>query len=215
MRIPITALAAAAALAVSLTVASAAGAETTITLEPSPGENSFAPRQVTTSISDARFRWVWGAGGVGSVNPHDVVQDDGLFRSGPPKYSGEYEVTASAGTFPYVCTVHAPYMKGTLSVRPEGGENYPRPFRVGWAAREAETGKRFDVRYRVERRRSGARRAKRSAWRTWRRSTKRVAGTFGRRGKPVRVRKGLRYRFKVRSKGSGRSDWSPPLVVGP
>jgi plastocyanin len=212
------AVAAAAALAVLCAPAPGAGAETTITVEPSPGEESFAPRDVTTSLSDARFRWVWGSGGIGSIDRHDVLQTAELFSSGPPRRSGEFALSASAGRFPYICTIH-PGMRASLAVQPEAADGYPRPFRVFWGSHETQTGTHFDVRYKVERVGSLARRgkAKRSTWRVWRVDARRFSGVFGRRGKPVRVRGDRAYRFQARSKAGERrrSGWSPPLTVGP
>lgn len=220
MRIGRAGIATAAAWAALCAGAASAAAETTITVEPSPANNAFSPETVESTLSEAQFRWIWGAGGAGSVNPHDV-QDTATFGklifSGPPKNSGQFRITASAGRFPYYCSVHPVEMRASLAIRPEAAAGYPKPFRVSWGSPETETGKRFDVRYKVDGSAARARGARRSSWRTWREDTKSFSGVFGRRGKPERVRSGRTYRFQARSKNGNRnrSGWSPTLTVGP
>lgn len=221
-RIIRTGLAIAASWATLSVAAAGAAGETTITVEPTPANNAFSPETVQSTLSEAQFRWIWGAGGAGSVNPHDV-QDTStfgkLFLSGPPKNSGQFRIAASAGRFPYYCSVHPVEMRASLAVRPEAAAGYPNPFRVSWGSAETQTGSRFDVRYKVEgaSAAAGTRRKRRSAWRMWREDTKSFSGVFGRRGEPVKVRSGSTYRFQARSKAGrkAKSGWSPPLVVGP
>jgi hypothetical protein len=183
-----------------------AGAATTIVVEPAPGEDEYAPPRVVRPLAAASFRWLWGPEGAGTASPHDVEQNAGLFDSGTAVTSGEFVVAASAGGFPYFCSIHFG-MVGRLDVRPEGGEAYPRPFRVRWATPASETGRSFEVRYRA-----GA-----GAWRTWFRDTERGLAVFGRDRRPARVREGVAYRLQVRALRTRlkRSDWSPSLLVGP
>lgn len=48
--------------------------------------------------------------------PHDVVADDGSFKSETLEKDDEFAYTADkAGSFPYICSIH-PTMKGTLTV---------------------------------------------------------------------------------------------------
>jgi plastocyanin len=193
------------ALAVSAVVPAGAGAAAAITVEPTPGQNSFSPQQVTQPLGESTFTWTWGSGGAGTVSPHDVEQNALLFDSGQAKNMGSFEVTASAGAFPYFCSIHFG-MQGRVSVTPSGGEAYPKPFRVAWASKATETGKRFDVRFK----------AGDGRWKIWREDTRTLSGVFGRNGEPARVKDGTHYSFQARSLRTTRkrSDWSPPLAVG-
>jgi plastocyanin len=191
-----------AAVAVLLAVPASAGASVTITLGD---DNRYAPETAALDLGDGSFDWQWGPGGAGTVDLHNVIQDDALFSSGDAQSSrpGGYSVTASAGTYPYFCSIHFG-MEGVVSVRPvlaatDAGEG---PIRVSWAAPDTMTGSKYDVRYR-----SGKK------WKPWLESTKKLSGTFGKR-KP-KVKAGRSYRFEVRSRSGKkhRSDWSPQLVV--
>jgi plastocyanin len=189
-----------------LSLPAIASAATTIVVEPEPGEDSFAPSRVTRPLSDSAFRWIWGPNGSGSNDPHDVEQNAGLFDSGPPVTSDDFEVVASAGGFRYFCSIHFE-MVGRIDVQPAGGGAYPRPFRVQWARPASETGRRFDVRFKV----GGGR------WQSWLEETERRSALFGRRERPAEIRNGVPYRFQARALRTGRkrSDWSPALLVGP
>jgi hypothetical protein len=141
------------------------------------------------------FVFDWGAG---TLNPHNVRQDDRLFYSGAPKQTGTFDLLGvSAGTFPYYCEFHGNgIMEGVLKVEPDtfappgrGGTDSPS-FGVVWATKEAlTTGDQFDVRYRVND----------GPWRTWKQNTSRTQAIFGGNGRPVEVRPGRDYSFKARS----------------
>jgi plastocyanin len=182
-----------------------AQAAATITVEPTPNSNTYAPVRVTKSLDEAQFTWIWGPNGAGAVAPHDVMQDAGLFDSGTAVTEGRYELTASAGTFPYFCSIHFG-MEARIAVRPVAAGGYPDPFGVAWASDATETGRKFDVRFKVGKGR----------WQMWRNDTTGFKAIFGRGGRPVDVDAGKTYAFQARSVRTKRklSDWSPALKVG-
>jgi plastocyanin len=188
--------------AVLLAVPAVASASVTITLG---NDNRYAPESAALDLGDGSFDWVWGPGGAGTVELHNVVQDDALFTSGEPQSSraGGYSLTASAGTYPYFCVLHLG-MEGVVSVRPvlAATDTGQGPIRLSWATASTTTGSKYDVRYR-----SGKK------WKPWLEGTKKLSGAFGKR-KP-KVKAGRSYRFEVRSQSGKkhRSDWSPELVV--
>lgn len=191
-----------AALGAALAVPGAAGAATTITLLD---DNTYSPRNATQDLGEGGFLWEWGPGGVGTIERHDVRQDRGLFDSGAPvtqKPDG-FSAVPSAGSFPYHCSIHLG-MDGNVRVRPvAGGKTKGKGVRVSWASAETETGNRFDVRYRAGKK-----------WKLWRKKTRKQAGAFGRKGKPVKLKKKKAVRLQVRSRAGKRtSAWSPPLRV--
>jgi hypothetical protein len=74
------------------------------------------------------------------------------------------------------------------------------PFTVRWATDTTNTGSTWDVQYRI-----GF-----GKWRGWKFDISNFKGVFGRHDKPVTVKKGKRYSFRVRSrKGASASRWSP------
>lgn len=203
----------------ALPAAALAAAEITV------GDNFFRPDAVSADVSPAgetTFHWEWGPAGLGSANLHNVNQDDRLFRSGAPKRTGSYDLTASAGTYHYYCEVHGfpgGGQDGTLKVRPvvfpvaarDGGavsSGAAPVFDVRWASDQTETGDRYDVRYRV----------KGKKWRTWKEDTEQPSAIFGANG-PVPAKAGKTYEIKARSqKGKGekkRSSFSPPVSFPP
>jgi plastocyanin len=193
-----------AALAAALAAPSVTSASTTITIQDT---NSYNPASATLELGGGSFDWQWGPGGAGTVEPHNVVQDDGLFSSGAPVSADPdgYSVTASAGSYPYFCQIHFG-MVGRVNVRPVLGPTDPGqgPIRLSWATPATTTGDSYDVRYRAGKK-----------WKTWKSDTSKLAGTFGKKKKPVKVKTGRTYRFQVRSRSGRktRSKWSPELVV--
>jgi hypothetical protein len=141
----------------------------------------------------------------GAVHPHNVVQDAGLFTSGSPT-SGPIDFTAhpSAGSFHYVCQIHGPSMAGTIKARPAlTGTSIPT-IKVVWATEGTDTGRAFDVRYRI----NGG------DWTTWKNDTGGRQATFGANDQPIHVQTGPTYSFQARSekskaKPNKRSAWSP------
>ena len=86
--------------------------------------NSFTPSAKTVTAGSA-VQWAWNSctesGGVygGTTNcvTHDIVFDDGT-TSGQ-KDQGTYSRTfATAGTYPYHCSIHGTAMAGSITVTP-------------------------------------------------------------------------------------------------
>jgi plastocyanin len=196
----------AAGLAAALAAPAVSYAQTTITLE---NTNSFNPPSATLDLGAGSFDWEWGPGGVGTLDIHNVVQDDGLFTSGDPVRSDpdRFSVTASAGSFPYFCVVHIG-MEGEVSVRPvagvtAAGGGTSGGTRVAWADATTTTGNRYDVRYKAGKK-----------WKLWKKKTSKLSGSFGRNGKPVKLKRRVKLQARSRA-GKSRSDWSPTLVLQP
>jgi plastocyanin len=194
----------AAGLAAALAAPAVSHAQSTITLQD---DNTFNPPSATLDLGAGTFDWEWGPGGVGTLDLHNVVQDDGLFSSGDAVKSDPdgFSVTASAGAYPYYCDIHIG-MEGDVNVRPVLGpsDRGQGPIAVTWATAATTTGNSYDVRFR-----SGKK------WEKWKSDTSKLAGTFGKKKKPVKVKSGRSYRFQVRSRSGkkSRSGWSPELVV--
>jgi plastocyanin len=187
-------------------------------------DNGFYPGvtriPVSHGSSEIPVSWTW----CESIAPpgcpdfsndlHNVREDSRLFYSGGVQTDRPtpFERHFSAGTFHYYCEEHgspAGGMAGLVRVdllhadAPAG-----RPFTVRWAGHLTQTGSAFDVRFRVDDGR----------WRNWKTDIKAFKGTFGRDGRPVRVRPGRDYDFQARSQksisaGNRRSGWSPILEV--
>jgi hypothetical protein len=171
-----------------------------------------APRPFQTGAS---FRWQRGAGSNGD---HNVRQDAGLFNSGAPTSGSiNFSISASAGSFHYYCSAHgspAGGMTGVVKVRPIfSAAPTGNPFTVTWADSGTNTGKAFDVRYRV---------GTTGTFKTWKNDTTQKKAVFGLNGAPVAVQLGKTYQFQVRSEktaaspgNSKFSGWSPTLSVKP
>ena len=100
-------------------------------------------------------------------------------------------------------------MAGRVKVRPIAlADSLVGEIEVRWANASTDTGSRFDVRYRVDRRK----------WKTWKNDTASFHGAFGHNDRPVNYRPGRHnYKLKVRSERrrvKKRSDWSPVLRFG-
>lgn len=160
---------------------------------------SFSPRTANAAVGGNVH---WSATG---TDDHTVTQDRGLFDTGVAAAGINFTRKFSAGTFPYHCEEHGGVggvgMSGVVRVAPTTKAG-PRglPFTVAWAARGTNTGNRFDVQYRVG---SGA-------WKTWMRNTRARSKVFGARNRPVRLRRGKSYSFRVVSRSAaGNSGRSP------
>jgi plastocyanin len=176
-------------------------------------DNFFQPQAPAARAfqTGASFHWQRGAG---STLPHNVRQDAGLFRSGNLT-SGpiNYSISASAGTYHYYCELHgspAGGMAGVVKVRPiSNAAPVGNPFTVTWANSTTNTGKAFDVRYKVG---SGT-------FKIWKNDTSQFKAIFGLNMKPVPVMLGKTYQFQVRSEQASNhskfSGWSPTLTVTP
>ncbi len=201
----------AAAVAVAGALAASAGAGAP-TLVVTFDDDSFNPRQVGVTVSPASPEIIWERD-AGTNLEHDVRQDDGLFRSGPPSqdYDGHADEVA-AGKYHYYCTVHgsrAGGMDGVLRVEPRVAAGSGQSLRVVWADRDAEAKHRYAVAFRVE----GT-----SRWRTWKRGTERPSGQFGAGNEPVNLNPNLVYQVRARTFVKGhpdrRSNWSPAVSFG-
>jgi plastocyanin len=168
----------------------------------------FAPGVATLTSPGETVTWDWAAG----VNySHSVRQESLLFSSGTSSNpDASYERTFSAGSFSYYCGIHGGSMDGRVRVpvliaaAPTG-----LPFTVRWATSGTNVGQVFDVQYRV-----GI-----GMWRTWRSDATVRAKVFGANGKPVVVKAGRTYEFRVRTQLSAaqslsRSGWSPVRTFG-
>jgi plastocyanin len=183
------------AVAALLAPGAAYGQATEITT----GDDFFAPRAVTSTVGSS-FHWAWGPGAPsGSVNEHNVRQDDKLFYSGPYVVSGEFSLTPSAGSFHYYCELHGTAgggMDGELRIKPTATVSGNRAT-IAWATATTDSGRQFDVRQKV-----GKKKPK-----LVRQATGSVAGTF-------KLKPGTRYQFQARSRqGKATSGWSPKLKL--
>jgi len=156
------------------------------------------------------FRW---SNGGGSITPHNIRQNDKLFRSGAlTRGPINFTINASAGSFRYYCELHGTPdgqgMAGTVKVRPIAVPDVLGEIEVQWADSNTNTGSRFDVRYRVDNRR----------WKTWKNDTRSFHGAFGHKDNPVNYSPSRHnYKIKVRSERrtvSKHSDFSPVLSLG-
>lgn len=76
----------------------------------SVADNRFTP-SATTVAPGTTVTWTWAASAA-----HDVTFDDG--QRSNTQAAGTYQRTfATAGTFPYHCSVHGAAMSGTVTVR--------------------------------------------------------------------------------------------------
>ena len=174
------------------------------TTEVSVDDYVFEPDRTGVSVGDS-VHWLTDPE---ALSEHNVREEGAIFRSGDESLSVDYTVTFSAGTFNYFCEPHLGWdmvgvvgVPATVSAAPAG-----LPFTVRWATSETDSGRKFDVSYRV----GGG------PWKVWKHSTTGLKGVFGKGGKPVAVRAGRAYSFKVRSRGSGAvSAWSPVVSFRP
>jgi plastocyanin len=176
-------------------------------------DNFFTPASPAARAfqTGASFHWSRAAGSGGA---HNVFQDAGLFKSGGLT-SGpiNFTISASAGSYHYYCQLHgspAGGMAGVVKVRPIfNAAPTGNPFTVIWADLGTNTGKAFDVRYKV-----GA-----GAWKIWKNDTLQFKAVFGQNMLPVAVMPGTTYQFQVRSEQKSNhakaSGWSPALSVTP
>jgi plastocyanin len=170
-------------------------------------DNVFRPDSVRTDVFRSHgdiLRWTRAAD---AENPHNVRQDDLLFRSGSPTTNSDfsYKRKFSAGIFHYYCEQHGSPtggMDGLVRVPPFQTDLDGPDFRVHWAADGTNTGKVFDVRYRIDD----------GPWATWQTDTDQFFANFR------DAEHGHEYAFQARSQKSRRdpdavSKWSPKLRV--
>jgi plastocyanin len=165
------------------------------------GDDFFSPGDVSVAVG-GQVHWSRAAG---SVELHNVRQDDELFDSGGATV-GPIDLTAtvSAGTYHYYCEVHGGPSGGMDGIVKSSVKILDAPaglkFTVRWATDATDTGSLHDVQYRIG---SGD-------WKSWKKDTAANESVFGKNGKPATVKDGKKYGFRARSQeGSALSDWSP------
>jgi plastocyanin len=172
----------------------ARGANPQGTQDITTGDDFFQPERVSALVGGQSFRWAWGP--PGSLNDHNVRQDDRIFYSGPLAPTGEFTITPSAGTFGYYCELHGfegGGMAGEIRVKPIGAANGKKAA-ITWATPDTDTGTRFDVRQKVGKKPPKLVEEK----------TRDLEGSF-------KLKPG-KNQFQVRSReGKATSDWSPKL----
>jgi plastocyanin len=188
----------------SLLVLTASPARAAVVSVGPGGDNVFDPQVTTLTAPGQAVTWDWDAGS------HNVRQDTLLFYSGAPTSdpTATFDRVFSAGSFHYYCEPHG-YTTGGMAGRvrvPPSVSAAPAgpPFRVRWATAATNVGQVFDVQYRI----GGGN------WVTWRTDATARAKVFGANGKPVVVKAGRTYGFRVRTQATAakplsRSDWSP------
>lgn len=181
-------------------VAPAVAATRTVQVE----DFSFTPATSSGAAGDT-VRWEK----AGGTFPHNVSSTSAMFRSGAATGSAfTFTRTFSAGTYPYVCEIHADSgMTGVVRIRPRVAAGPTGlPFTVRWATTATNTGDTFRVQYRV----NGG------DWRGWFSGTPSNAKVFGANNSPVKVVAGATYRFRARSIRNGNlSGYSPAVAFTP
>ena len=99
-------------------------------------DDFFCPEEARGPQLSGRPSFHWSSAG-GSINRHNIRQDDKLFFSGHAT-SGpiNYSINASAGSFHYYCELHRfSGMSGVVKVRPRrrSRTRWPARFAVRWA----------------------------------------------------------------------------------
>jgi plastocyanin len=196
------------ATAVALALPAAAGA---VPRQIDVGDDFFAPKRPPARNFEPGPSFRWSNGG-GTDNRHNVRQDDKLFFSGNlTRGPIDFAINASAGSYHYYCEDHGSRqggMAGVVKVRPiDLPDSLVGEIEVRWANSSTDTGSRFDVRYRVDRR----------DWKIWKNDTPGLDAAFGHNDNPVNFRPNRHtYKIEVRSERrqvTKRSDWSPPLTL--
>jgi plastocyanin len=174
------------------------------------GDNFFSPKNPPAKTLGSGTTFHWSRLVPASTRRHNIYQTNGLFSSGSPTNGPiDFSRNASAGTFPYICQVHA-QMTGTIKAKPGLYNFTSSQFDVIWASTTTNTGKAFDVRYRVNN----------GDWKIWKNDTTQTQAVFGANGKPVTVKSSKEYDFQARSEKSAtkpkkRSGWSPIATRDP
>ena len=81
------------------------------------GNNFFNPTSFSAA-PNSTVTWTWNSGGT----QHNVTFDDGQHSN--TQGSGQYQRTfATAGSYPYHCTIHGVNMSGTITVAASGTQS--------------------------------------------------------------------------------------------
>ncbi len=180
------------------------------------GDDFFDPSTtIEAGLTGGVFSWQWNDD---INNEHNVRQDNKLFNSGAPTDDpgasfGSIELPA--GKYHYYCTVHgskngAPGdMDGDIAISPLLGSPVPGEVPITWALdNDIRVGDRWEVQYRVND----------GQWKTWKKNTSALDGSFGANDKPVNYNETKEYAVKVKTKLASNPDrqskFSPPLGFG-
>lgn len=116
------ALASLASLAVALGVLVIPSTAAAADFEVAVVDFAFVPAERYVNVGDT-VTWVWEG-----EAPHDVtpLDDEAPFPPSETQVEGTHQVTFDeAGSYPYVCTIHAPDMNGVIEVLPAGEQLPP------------------------------------------------------------------------------------------
>jgi plastocyanin len=172
-------------------------------------DNEFQPATFTEPLNNGEFRWVWDDN---VSEPHNVVHENRLFRSGSPTSSPAAEygpIVLPAGKYLYLCEVHSG-MTGDIRIIPSAAAPESGVVEITWAQTSDErVGNRWQVQFR---------RGEEGPWRTWKRNTENLGGGFGANDNPVNFNSNrtyqVRVKTKLRSNPDRQSRFSPPLSFG-
>jgi len=200
MRRGMLVLAAAAAFGLGAPAASAAPTEITF------GGISFTPNDVTVNFVPGENTFEWNRDEPVAKTFHSVTSTGGNFGVGPSSFT-DFDLRASAGTYPYYCVNHGSGgsgpMAGVVAVRPivTGADN--DSYDVVWADGGTQTGSTFEARWKKD---------GQDKWKRWS-SFESNGRTFGQQDKPTDVKQNKTYLLQIRSRFPGTSKWSPKLTL--
>lgn len=169
------------------------------------GDDFFNPSNAT-QLAESSTTWFWNDD---VEHKHDVLQDDKLFKSGPPTNnpSTVFGVSLPAGTYHYYCTTHGSRngsgMDGTVKSRLALGGLSAESVPVTWGNNLVDVEPQYDVRFKVG---SGK-------WKNWLKNTQLGSSQFGAGDEPVNLKPGKTYKLQARTENAAnderRSGWSP------
>ena len=168
----------------------------------------FSPDDVTSDFVAGEPTFEWNRNDPGP-DYHSVTSDGGLFATGNASGFTQFELAASAGTYPYHCELHGfkggGGMSGVVRVRPVGTPAGQGATGITWADDGTTTGTKYDARYKRE---------GQSRWKEWLRKSDKTEGEFADGNGRLKLKSGKTYLIQVRSSGGGgTSKWSPSLSV--
>jgi hypothetical protein len=179
------------------------------------GDDFFDPSSPPpTGLSAAIFSWEWNDD---IADEHNVRQDNKLFRSGPLTDSPAASfgpIELPAGTYHYYCEAHGDKrggMDGLIKISPSAKDSeLGDSTTVTWALdTDIRIGDRWQVQYR---------KGESGKWKTWKKSTGKLSGEFGKNDKPVNYNPEKTYQVRVKTKLAAKPDrqskFSPPASFG-
>jgi len=177
------------------------------------GDDFFDPSTtIEAGLFGGVFSWQWNDD---ITNDHNVRQDNKLFNSGAPTDDTDTSfgsIELPAGKYHYYCTLHGSKnggMDGNIEIVPLVGSPSPGEVPITWALdNDIRVGDRWEVQYRVGN----------GNWKTWKKNTSALQGTFGANDKPVNYNETKEYSVKVKTKLASNPDrqskFSPRLSFG-